>query len=75
MHDDHHAPFHTNRLDHRRRVRSVLPRGATTFAIGSVRNDGAKSDRQKPVRVSRDEDLRAVLVPALTRAIIDLVGE
>jgi hypothetical protein len=55
--------------------RSRLQRGAATFAIASVRNDGAKSDRQKPVRVGRDEDLRAVLVPALTRAITDLVGE
>lgn len=50
-------------------------RGTGTFAIATARVNGTMVNRQKAVRIGRDDDLRAALVPALTRAVIELVGE
>jgi hypothetical protein len=49
-------------------------RGTETFAIATARADGSMVNRQKAVRIGPGDDLRAVLVPALTRAVIDLAG-
>jgi hypothetical protein len=56
-------------------AQSRLRRGAATFAIATARADGTTVNRQKAVRMHRGDDLRAALVRALTRAVIDLVGE
>jgi hypothetical protein len=49
-------------------------RGTETFAIATARADGSMVNRQKAVRLGPDDDLRAALVPALTRAVINLAG-
>ena len=49
-------------------------RGTETFAIATARADGSMVNRQKAVRIGPGDDLRAALVPALTRAVIDLAG-
>jgi hypothetical protein len=50
-------------------------RGTGTFAIATARANGTMVNRQKAVRIGRDDDLRGALVPALTRAVIELVGD
>ena len=54
--------------------RSRLRRGAATFAIVTARANGAVSKGNKATRIRQGEDLRAALEPALTHAVIDLVG-
>lgn len=49
-------------------------RGTETFAIATARADGSMVSRQKAVRIGSGDDLRAALVPALTRAVIELAG-
>ncbi|MGA7420328.1 MAG: hypothetical protein WB765_02520 [Acidimicrobiales bacterium] len=55
-------------------ARSRLRRGAATFAIATARANGVVSRGKKATRIGQGEDLRAALEPALTRAVIDLVG-
>ncbi len=54
--------------------RSRLRRGAATFAIVTARANAAVTKGNKATRIRQGEDLRAALEPALTRAVIDIVG-
>jgi hypothetical protein len=54
--------------------RSRFRRGTTTFLIVTARSNGARPNRQNAVRVGPGEDLRARLIPSMTRAVVDLVG-
>ena len=56
-------------------ARSRLRRGSATFAIATVRANGTVSKGKRATSIRQGQDLRAALEPALTRAIIDLVGQ